>query len=220
MKNFLTILFCSISLIAGGQQFRYGFGFAPGNTWWVCEGDLYNAADKQLRVKYGLIIDQTIGKGEHIAITSGLNLNYTVGGMSSIEENQGVPEKEWEMRPRYLEIPLSLRLRTGQLGKLTLYAEGGAAAGYCYRSRGDFTSDGVRQDTDLDYMAEGITSLYYLQNNMSLTFGAGTEIALTETASLLIGFYFQKGLLNVVEDINQDYDIFLNQAGIHIAGLF
>lgn len=222
MKRILTLLFCVIAIAANAQQFRYGFSIAPGKNWLITEGDLYDQPNEKFSAfQYGLILDQTIGKGEYIAFTLGLNLNYSQSGLSSTNNNNAGDDKVWAIRARYIEIPLTLRLRTPQLGSLRIYGEGGISYGKCYRAVGDYTLNGLRLDSDIDYIGkDNPNGLNYLEKNAGIQMGAGTEIKVSEGASILIGFYYQKGLMNVYEDNSTDLDIFLNQAGIRIAGLF
>ena len=112
-------------------------------------------------------------------------------------------------------------MRTGQIGKFIFYGEGGASYGHGLRAVGDYTVNGVRRDSDFDYYNKGNgNGITYYEKNASIVMGLGTEIAITETASILIGFFHQKGLLSVYEDNNDESILKLNQTGIKIAGLF
>ena len=221
MKKTLLLVFSLVTLTVQAQQFRYGFSIAPAQNILSFDTKLYSEPTAYRGFQYGLILDQTIGKGEHIALTFGLNLNYTNSGLTSVVENQGDDLKEWAVRSRYLEIPLTLRLRTGQIGKFIFYGEGGASYGHGLRAVGDYTVNGVRRDSDFDYYNKGNgNGITYYEKNASIVMGLGTEIAITETASILIGFFHQKGLLSVYEDNNDESILKLNQTGIKIAGLF
>lgn len=221
MKKTLLIVFCFSVVAAQAQQFRYGFSIAPAQNILNIQSDLYNEAEPFKGFQYGLILDQTIGKGEHIAITFGLNLNYTNSGLSTIQEKPSDDLKEWAVRGRYLEVPLTLRLRTGQIGNFIFYGEGGAAYAKTLRGVGDYTVNGVIRDTDFDFInKDNPNGLTYEPTNSSLIFGLGTEIALTEDAFILVGFFMSKGLVSVYSDNNANSQMFLNQTGIKIAGLF
>jgi hypothetical protein len=221
MKKTLLIIFSILSIAANAQQFRYGFSIAPAQNILNLQSDLYNPAEPYKGFQYGLIFDQTIGKGEHIALTFGLNLNYTNSGLSTIQENNADDLKEWAVRGRYIETPLTLRLRTGQLGNFVFYGEGGASYGKTIRAVGDYTNNGIVRDSDFDFIDKGNgNGITYEEMNASLIFGLGTEIAITKDASILIGFFMAKGLVSVYEDNNEDSDVLLNQTGIKIAGLF
>ncbi len=221
MKKTLLIIFCISGVIANAQQFRYGFSIAPAQNILNIESDLYNPAEAFKGFQYGLLFDQTIGKGEHIGLSLGINLNYTNSGLSTIQESGADDLKEWAVRGRYIEVPLTLKLRTGQIGSFVFYGEGGASYGKCIRAVGDYTVNGIRRDSDFDFIDKGNSNgLTYEPMNASLIFGLGTEIAITEDASILIGFFMAKGLVTVYEDNNEESNLFLNQTGIKIAGLF
>ncbi|MBK9454116.1 MAG: outer membrane beta-barrel protein [Bacteroidetes bacterium] len=221
MKRTLLVIFCISSLLANAQQFRYGFSIAPAKNILNLQSDLYNPAESYRGFQYGLLFDQTFGKGEHIGLGLGINLNYTNSGLSTIQESAADDFKEWAVRGRYLEVPLTLKLRTGQIGNFVFYGEGGASYGKCIRAVGDYTVNGVRRDSDFDFIDKGNgNGLTYEPMNASLIFGLGTEIAVTEDASIIIGFFMAKGLVSVYEDNNLDSELMLNQTGIKIAGLF
>lgn len=220
MRKILTIIICFISLAAGAQQFRYGFFISPVKDTWVLEWDEYTPFGPTSGFKYGFLFDQTIGKGEHLAFTLGLNLNYTQGGMAQADNGQDHVDKDWMVRARYLEFPVLLKIRTGQMGKFIFYGQGGGMYGKTLRARGDYTENGIRHDTDINYLNNENSNLHYLPSNLSVNLGIGTEVALTETASLLIGFYFDNGLTDIFQDSNLDTDILLRQMGIQIGGLF
>lgn len=219
-KTFLLLLLLT-AMSAQAQQFRYGFSIAPSSNKLVLEGDLYDPAVSFSGFQYGLLLDQTFLKNDMIGISLGVNLNYTQSGMTSTDNNNAGDDKEWAVRARYLEIPLTLKLRTPQFGSFTIYGEGGAAYGKCLRAVGDYTLNGLRLDSDIDYLTkDNPNGINYLDANAGLQLGLGAEVEVADGASIIIGFFYQKGIMNVYEDNNADSDILLNQAGIRIGGLF
>lgn len=221
MKKTLTLLLCVISVALNAQQFRYGFYVSPTKNTFAPEGDIYDPAGKSGGFQYGILLDQTLGSGEHFAITTGLTLDYFQAGLESHDAGQNKELKNWDVRPRYLEVPLALRLRTGQLGKVTPYVQVGATYSSALRARGDYTANGLVHDKDLDYIGkENQNGLIYLPKNFSADLGIGAEFAVTETASILIGLYYKNGLKNVWDDNNDKLDIFTRQFGISFGGLF
>lgn len=226
MKKVLLLAFLLGSLTLQAQQFRYGFSIAPARNIAVLESDLYDATVPTYSgFQYGLIFDQTIGKGEYLALTAGFNLNYTESGMLSTDNNAQGDDKEWAVRARYIEIPLTLRLRTPEIGSFVFYGEGGAAWGKCIRAVGDYieTNEAGQQygDRDMDYFEKDNSGgISYLPSNAGLQLGFGTEVRISEGASILIGFFHQRGLVSVYDDNHEKSDISLNQTGLRIAGLF
>ncbi|MEZ5012791.1 MAG: outer membrane beta-barrel protein [Chitinophagales bacterium] len=219
LRYLIICLLLSGTLYA--QQFRYGFTVAPKSTHLVLPADLYDTPALSFGgFEYGFLFDQTFGKGEHIGLQFGINLNYGTVGMSQSSDKPTPSFKEWEVRTQYLEFPLLARVRTGMIGKMIVYGEGGISPSYCVRARGDYTENGITHDTDLDYLASDKNNIYTLRSNMSIQAGLGTEWAITETAYLVVGFFYRKGLSDVMADNNEKSDILLNQTGIRIAGLF
>ena len=221
MKKTLLILLCMTALAASAQQFRYGFSIAPAKTILNIESDMYDPAESYRGIQYGLLLDQTFLKGEYIALTFGLNLNYTNSGFSTLQEKPNDDDKYWEVKTRYIEIPLTLRLRTPQFGAFTVYGEVGGSYAKATRAVGDYELNGLRLDSDFDFFDKGNSNgITYNTSNASMILGGGVEIAITKTASIMVGIFHAKGLQNVYEDNNADSNLFLNQTGLKIAGLF
>lgn len=221
MRKFTFLLLMLVAFSSRAQQFRYGFSIALGSNKLVLPADMYDPAVSFSGFQYGLLLDQTFVKGDIIGVSLGLNLNYSQSGMTSTDNNGAGDDKEWAVRARYLEIPLTLKLRTPQFGSFTIYGEGGATYGKCLRAVGDYTLNGLTLDSDIDYLEkDNANGINYLDKNAGLQFGLGAEVEVAEGASIIIGFFYQKGIMNVYEDNNVGSDILLNQTGIRIAGLF
>lgn len=220
MKNLLIIVFLTASFAANAQQFRYGFYVSPVKNTWVLNAEDYEAFGPTSGFQYGILLDQTIGNKQRFAITTGITLDYTQGGMQTINVSQGASEKNWMVRAQYLELPLALKVRTNQLGSFTFYLQGGGTIAKCLRARGDYTENGLTLDSDINYLENELTTNMYLPINMSVDIGIGTEFAINETASILLGLYFKNGLTDIYEDNNTKSDILLQQFGVQIGGLF
>ncbi|MBK7037336.1 MAG: outer membrane beta-barrel protein [Chitinophagales bacterium] len=221
MKKTLTLLLCVVSIAASAQEFRYGFYLSPTKNTFVPEGDLYTPYGENGGFQYGILLEQTFGKGEHIGLGAGITMDYFQSGLESLEAGQNKDTKNWDVRPRYIEIPVAVKLRTGQLGKLTPYLQGGITYASAIRARGDYTLNGQVHDSDLDYInKENQNGLIYLPKNLSIDLGIGTEFEIKDGASVFLAFYFKNGIMNVWEDNTDKDDIFTRQFGVSIGGLF
>ena len=220
----LLLLSCSVSLYA--QQFRYGVSIGFSKNSLVYDPSLYDEDGPVFSgFQYGLLFNQTFMKSELLGITAGFNLNYAESGLTSTNISGSNSDKEWTVRARYIEIPITLQARTPQLGKFVFYAEGGFAYGKCSRAMGDYwetkANGELEGDSDLDYFDRGsANSVEYLKTNYGLQFGFGTEFEISEGATLLIGAFMQRGATSVYSDNNDGSEVKLNQTGIRIAGLF
>ena len=221
MKKTLTLLLCVVSIAASAQEFRYGFYLSPTKNTFVPEGDLYTPYGENGGFQYGILLEQTFGKGEHIGLGAGITMDYFQSGLESLEAGQNKDTKNWDVRPRDIEIPVAVKLRTGQLGKLTPYLQGGITYASAIRARGDYTLNGQVHDSDLDYInKENQNGLIYLPKNLSIDLGIGTEFEIKDGASVFLAFYFKNGIMNVWQDHTDKDDIFTRQFGVSIGGLF
>lgn len=227
MKRSILLLFVLGSLTLQAQQFRYGFSIAPTRNVLALETDLYDdPAPTFSGFQYGLLFQQTFLKSEMLAITAGFNLNYAESGLVSTNANAQGSDKEWIVRARYIEIPVTLQLRTPELGSFVFYGEGGFAYGKCFRAIGDYlettNSGSTTGDKDLDYFDRNTSNngITYLPGNSGIQLGLGAEFKISDGARLVVGAFHQRGLQSVYEDNNDKSEIKLNQTGIRIAGLF
>ncbi len=105
------MFFCALWSTVGAQEFRFGLTASPVFDWARVDGEQYENVGTKLGFQYGLLFDQTIGSVERYAFSTGILINYVNVGVDSIDENN-VLTTEWTVRSQYIEIPLTIRLRT------------------------------------------------------------------------------------------------------------
>ena len=210
MKNFFVIIVCLISLTLNAQQFRYGAHISPAIGFWKIEGDLYIPTGTKFGLQTGLIVEQTLGKAERFAITSGLNINISKGGFRTANANpDNTNVKEWFFNTKSLDVPLTMRLRSDKLNKTILFVQYGVNLGFTLSN--EITNDTGKQAG---------TAFGYENLNTSLIMGAGIEYSITEKMSLLINAFFQNGIVNVLIDDANDDNMFPQQVGLRAGVLF
>lgn len=102
---------------------------------------------------------------------------------------------------QYIEIPLTLKLKTNEIGYLTYFLQFGLSPGICIRSKADFTtsiqSGGVTASSSSDKVdvKNGINNI-----NLSMIIGGGVEYTLSGSTTLLLGVQFNNGFLDVLDD--------------------
>ena len=147
---------------------------------------------------YGLVIDNNFTK--NYTFSTGVRFSSYGGKLSfndSLKVNNtmeaGVMRRKY--RINYLEIPISLKLKTNQMGYFTPFVLVGLNNGFRLSSYSDdeFTlkQSGTKVITDNVDINDG-TSFYRL----SLEFGIGTEYAISQSLSAFAVLTFQNGLTN------------------------
>jgi len=135
---------------------------------------------------------------------------------------------------QYIEIPLTIKLRTNEVNYMTYYGLFGLTPGINISARGDVEIDpdpvGISQ-TDISLKDDNDFNYKYGFFNVSLSVGAGVEYAMTENTAITGGIFFQNGFVNVINDDEStiggvalegrdDNNTTLKQFGIRLGVLF
>ncbi len=201
---FMALLFASVTLSANDDfGFRFGLKASPNLSWFRTETSYYSNDGINLGFSYGLIVDYkltdnyAIGTGVNILRTGG-KLNYRI--IYNYEGQQIDTDKRREHYLRYLEIPLTMKLSTSEMGFITYYGQFGLGLGANLRARADdrvYLSEGsTLRTTDVD-ISDEIRCL-----RAGLIIGAGLEYNMGGRTSLLGGITFNNGFSNVLKKDN------------------
>ena len=233
-KIVITILFfVATAPFVFSQEFRFGLTGSPVFSWMKIDGEEFQNEGSRLGFQYGLLLDQTIGNVERYAFSTGFIINMT-GGQYSYTDTTPVAidsisvitsrAKEVVAKVQYIEIPLTIKLRTNEVNYMTYYGQFGITPGINIRARGEFTSDpdpsgenasdlDLREDNNPDDIKCNIF-------NISLTLGAGLEYSMSENTALVGGVFFQNGFSGIINDKFDDNAAKLKQIGIRLGVLF
>ena len=215
-----TMFFCALWSTVGAQEFRFGLTASPVFDWARVDGEQYENVGTKLGFQYGLLFDQTIGSVERYAFSTGILINYVNVGVDSIDENN-VLTTEWTVRSQYIEIPLTIRLRTNEVNYFSYYGQFGLTPGICIKSRGDKSIGDIASYEDINLRdKDNVTNIQTQLFNVSLTLGIGAEYSIAENTNIIGGIFFQNGFANIIDDYVDDNSAFLKQLGIRVGVLF
>lgn len=200
MKKVSAIL-CVLALATATAQaqdksVRFGIKVAP-NFGWI------NPDTKELKndgarfgYTFGLMGDFMIGANQNYAFATGLFLN-NVGGKSTYPSDK--QNLITESKYQYIELPLTLKLKTNEIGYMTYYGQIGFGTAFNIRAKSDFDTFNERGEivrvTDEDVMDN--TQLF----KASLIVGAGLEFNFSGNTSAMIGVTYNNGFTNINKDI-------------------
>lgn len=200
MKKVSAIL-CVLALATATAQaqdksVRFGIKVAP-NFGWI------NPDTKELKndgarfgYTFGLMGDFMIGANQNYAFATGLFLN-NVGGKSTYPSDKQNLIRE--SKYQYIELPLTLKLKTNEIGYMTYYGQIGFGTAFNIRAKSDFDTFNERGEivrvTDEDIMDN--TQLF----KASLIVGAGLEFNFSGNTSAMIGVTYNNGFTNINKDI-------------------
>ncbi len=215
-------IFCMVIGTVRAQEFRFGLTASPVFDWLRVEGDQSENIGTKVGFQYGLLFDQTIGSVERYAFSTGLIINYANSGITYVDTVGPVDiTSEWDAKTQYIEIPLTVRLRTNEINYISYYGQFGVTPGICIKARGNYSIDGTVLYEDINFReTDNESGSQYQMFNVSLTLGAGLEYSMAENTAIMAGIFFQNGFANVIDDDIEDNSSTLKQFGIRLGVLF
>jgi len=205
MKKALLIFFlAAYTTIAFSQstssKFRFGVKAQPALAWFRI--DAPNGTDVKsdglpFGFGYGLITD--FGFTDRYSFSTGLEVAYRGGRtLYNYKVTSGSTTTTTTIKTKYslqfVELPLTLKLRTNEIGYMTYYFQVGVAPGYAIRSRAEIKVNDVVIDSKKDVSSD------INEFNLSMIIGAGAEYNISGSTSLLFGLTFNNGFLDVLDD--------------------
>ncbi|MBS1546468.1 MAG: PorT family protein [Bacteroidetes bacterium] len=179
------------------KSVRFGIKVAPNFGWIKPDTKELKNDGSRFGYTFGLMGDFMLGSNQNYAFATGLFLN-NVGGKSTFpsgDQNLGT-----ESKYQYIELPLTLKLKTNEIGYMTYYGQIGFGTAFNISAKSDFdTYDPVAKKitrvTDEDIMDN--TQLF----KASLIVGAGLEFNFSGNTSAMIGVTYNNGFTNINKDI-------------------
>jgi hypothetical protein len=192
------------------KSFQLGLQLSPNISWINPDSDGLESEGSKVGFSYGLIGDFNIS--ENYAFSTGITLLSSGGKISYPDrEEVGVPAAKVDgrttadVRLKYIQIPLTLKLKTNEIGYMRYYGQFGFGAAFNYDSFADkefkYSGGGTDSENKADYGSE--INLF----RASLIVGLGAEYNLSGNTSLIFGLSFDNGFLNILnKDIYQADD--------------
>jgi hypothetical protein len=199
-----TLIFCLLlSAQLKAQNFRFGLKASPLLTWMKSEDKSIEHRGLKAGFNYGLMFEYLLT--ENYGAASGITITHKGGKVAytdsvpfpiTIKENSEKTRIDTFRQPKvnlntqYLEIPITLKLKTNEIGYMTYFGQFGIAPGINLRSKADIEAKN-RDAIDVNLIKDMRTF------NIALQMGAGFEYNLGGNTSLLIGLYFNNGFADV-----------------------
>ncbi len=198
----LVLLLAAPHVQADGPRFMFGMKAAPNISWHRPETRGFERNGATIGFSYGLIADFLFA--ESYAISSGMHILHTGGKLKYRYRRDGLDtDKSRDYSLRYLEFPLTIKLRTEEVGYVTYYGQFGLGLGFNTKAEADERipqPDGsVVSRTGVDISNE----IRFMRGAMII--GAGLEYSLGGRTSLIGGLVFNNGFSNVLK-MDNPYD--------------
>ncbi len=214
----VSSVFCLASYAqayVNGRPVRFGFKIDPvfANSLKPAENDIERTGSG-FGINYGLMADVMFSDGrgafatglEVVHASSKLNYNTTTRGLYRSEAAGS--DQEYKLKLQYLQIPLSVKLRTNEQNGFRFWGQFGTYLGALLRSRMDY-SYGSTSGSNVNIMK---------QTNKA---NAGGEYKLADRTDLFFGLGMENGFTDITANSNwKDGKVGLNRWAIRLGMFF
>jgi opacity protein-like surface antigen len=227
-KLFFTIALTAMAglIHAADSKLHFGLKGAPSLAWLRTDTKGLESDGSKFGFSYGLVTEFNFA--DNYAFATGIDIAYRGGKFKTVttEYPDSVTTVTTSTRSKYtiqyIEIPLSLKLKTNEIGYLTYFLQAGVSPGFKIRARGSYeaaiqttvgstTTNSSDSQSDIDIMKD-------INNfNISMLIGGGVEYTLSGSTVLLAGIQFNNGFLDVFDG---DPKVNSNYLALTIAVLF
>ena len=200
------LIFISLNGFNQVKPFRFGVRVAPNIAWLSPDSKNYENEGAVPGFSWGFLADITLT--ENYFVKTGFSLDYLNAKMSYPHQQiiddivsaytLGTMQRKYNLR--YLEIPITLKMRTNQFGKMAFYGEIGFGTSFNLKARSQdefFPEDGSPSDQTENDIKDEITLV-----KGSLIVGAGLEFFIDESTSIVTSLTFNNGLTNILKGEN------------------
>jgi len=221
MKKLIISFFLftiTLNLFAEDSKLHFGLKAAPSLAWLRTDTKDLESDGSIFGFSYGFITEFRFS--DKYAFATGIDITYRGGKLKFIDtQTPGVnttitTTTSTKFSLQYVELPLTLKLKTNEIGYLTYFLQAGIAPGMNIRARADVdssiqttisgstTTNNPKSVEGID-VKDGINSV-----NLSMIIGGGLEYTLSGSTTLLVGLQFNNGFLDVFdgdEKVNSNY---------------
>jgi len=219
----ITAVICTTVATAQTKAWKIALHVDPNISWLKPDNNNITAGGSKLNFGYGISIDKMFT--DNYSIATGLQI-FNAGGKLSYNRQDiakanladtsytSISEVNRVYKLKYLEVPLTLRLRTNEIGYMTYWVQVGVGLGFNIKARSDDEIDHqLILESDGDWEGAGIivnnqTGENALENEdinkdvrlfrTSLIVGGGIEYNLSGDVSLVAGVVFNNAFSNVL----------------------
>ena len=185
----LVTCFSTFSFAQEGSdtKFRFGLKVAPTLAWLKPETKNVEADGAKIGFAYGLIADYNFS--QNYAFGTGVEVSYRGGKLKSAGTADSLKYKS-SLTLQYIELPLTMKLKTNEIGYITYFGRFGFAPGINIKAKADFERSAGNEN---DVSIKSSTSVF----NLSFLVGLGAQYSLGGKTAVLTGITFNNGFLDI-----------------------
>jgi len=208
-KQILLISLLSLFAIGTyGQGVRFGIKISPNLSWTKPDSPGFDGAGNIIGYSFGLLADLKVGEKDNYAFATGLLLTNTGGKYAypytytATDSTLRTSEVESQLKLRYIEIPLALKLKTNEIGYLTYFGQLGMSIGFNIRAKADIeTIDASGTKSTLEDVDMGDEVNLF---RSALIAGVGIEYNISGDTYIMAGFTYNGGFTNTLDGVKDE----------------
>ena len=177
-----------------GKSARLGLKVAPNMSWINPSESRIKSDGSVTGFNFGLMADFRLGN-DNYALATGLFYMVRTGGKYKMTLTDSSSTTA-TAKLQYVQLPLTIKLKTNEIGYITYFGQIGADLGINVGATGDVTTMVGRSTTTLK--DEDISDNIALFR-AGLLVGAGLEYNFSGNTSALVGINYSNGLTNVFD---------------------
>ena len=190
MKRIIfTLLLISSFTAADAQKFKFGLTAAPGLAWLKPDTEGLESDGSKIAFSYGIIGDYNFT--DNYALSTGIEIAYKGGKIINRDTAISTVGEITTFNLQYIELPLTLKMKTNEIGYITYFGRFGFVPAYNIKAKGEVDVSGTITEVDLDSEVNDF--------NVSLLIGAGAQYALSGETALIGSINFENGFLDVLD---------------------
>ena len=207
-KHLLLFILLAVFTTGSFAQVRFGLKLSPNLSWTKPDSRDLDASGNIFGYSFGLITDFVVGSKENYAFSTGILLNNTGGKYTqsftvtdTSNNSSTIYKLESRLKLRYIEVPLTLKLKTNEIGYMTYYGQIGIGTAFNIRSKADVENVEGGQIVKVEDVDLGDNTNLF---KASLIVGGGIEYNITGETYLMAGITYNGGFTNTFDGVKDD----------------
>ncbi len=173
------------------KKMSFGLKVAPSLAWIKSDSKVVEKDGSRIGFAYGLITDFNFSS--NYAFGTGIDVTYR-GGKTQNKYPDGLSYDKSSFTLQYIELPITLKLKTNEIGYITYFGRFGFAPGINIKAKGDFENTITEEKSDDLGAKKGINPV-----NLSFLVGLGATYSLGGSTAVLVGITFNNGFLDIFD---------------------
>lgn len=185
------------------SNLRFGFqaSFLSFSWFSTDEATVASAGSALWGMKLGVLGEKSFA--DNYSFTFGLGFQFNTGGRLLFEDESRIwtgstyagnattfgPKARAKYNLQFLEIPLGLKMRTAEFGRIRYFAEPSVAIAICTQARGTVEADVTHEQINISSATAGAM--------LSWGVGAGAEYNISGNTAFVAGIYYSRGFTDV-----------------------